>query len=102
MATDYPDWPDVPADLAVPDEIGDAWYDHFAAHEGSKLGGWPSLIQDEIYWAPGNEHPAKPEYVFQLGSIPQANFELVASGVCYFGRGTGGARNVWTFTSQLD
>jgi len=102
LAVDYPDWPDVPPDLAVPEAIGDAWYDHFIAHEGSKLGGWPSLVQDQIYWAPWNQHPASPEYAFQLGSVPKANFELVASAMCYFGRGTGSARDVWTFTTQLD
>jgi len=101
LAADFPDWDDVPPELDIPEAIDDSWYDHFGAHEGSKLGGWPSLIQSEIYWAPMNEHPANPEYVFQIDSVPKAKFELVAGGVCYFGRGTGNARNVWTFTTQM-
>jgi uncharacterized protein DUF1963 len=101
LAVDYPDWADVSPDLTIPEAIEDAWEDHFFPHEGSKLGGWPSLIQAEIFWAPWNEHPANPEYVFQIDSVPDANFKLVAGAVCYFGRGTGAARDVWTFTSQM-
>jgi len=102
LDADFPHWDDVPPGLDIPEAIEEAWYDHFGAHDGSKLGGWPYLIQAEIYWAPRNEHPANPQYVFQVDSVPDANFDLVANAVCYFGRGTGAASNVWAFTSQLD
>ncbi len=40
----------------------------------SKIGGWPSLIQSEIFWAPLNRHPADPEYVLQIDTEPKAHW----------------------------
>lgn len=103
LERDFPDWPDaVGMDLEIPEEIEDSWEDHFGAARGCKLGGWPSLIQAEIYWAPHNEHPANPEYVLQLDSVPKANFTFLADVVCYIARGTGDARETWAFEWQCD
>jgi Domain of unknown function (DUF1963) len=99
LAADYPDYEDLPAD--VDEELSDAWSDSVGASAGSKLGGWPSLIQGEISWAPMNEHPANPEFVFQLGAMAKTNFFMPDDGMCYFGRGTGPSRNVWTFEWQI-
>jgi hypothetical protein len=100
LTVDFPDWPDVPDDVSVPAEIEDEWEEHFGAHEGLKLGGWPTLLQDRIFWAPFNEHPANPEYAFQIAAVPNAGFGLHGDWIWYFGRGTGDARDVWTFECQ--
>ncbi|MDB5094634.1 MAG: hypothetical protein JWO85_2735 [Candidatus Eremiobacteraeota bacterium] len=101
LAADFPDWPDIPDDVSVSAEIEDEWEEHFGAHQGLKLGGWPTLLQDQIFWAPFNEHPANPEYAFQIAAVPKAGFGLRGDGIWYFGRGTGDARDVWTFENQL-
>src|SRR5579862_5399874 len=49
LSHDFPDYEDV-ADLNLPDDVTDAWEDEFGAAEGSKLGGWPALLQSEIFW----------------------------------------------------
>jgi hypothetical protein len=100
LARDFPDWPDV--DIDIPDRISDNWEDHFGAARGCKLGGWPNLLQAEISWAPYNEHPANPEFVLQIDAVPKANWTCLADTVCYIGRGTGGARDVWAFDWQCD
>ena len=64
------------------------YYDLFRNVSGLKLGGWPSLIQSEIYWAPWNKYPAAPEYVLQIDSEPKALWAWGHGGVGYFGRGT--------------
>lgn len=83
---DFPCWEDVSIEL--PEGIADNYYDLFENISGLKLGGWPTLVQAEIYWAPWNEHPAVPEYVFQVDSEPKAQWSWRDGGVGYFGRGT--------------
>ncbi|HEV3415205.1 MAG TPA: DUF1963 domain-containing protein [Pirellulales bacterium] len=83
---DYPIHDDLP--VAVPNEILGDYYDHFCNVNGFKLGGWPTLIQSEICWAPWNKHPIRPEYVFQIDSVAKAKWMWGANGVAYFGRGT--------------
>ncbi len=100
LAEDFPDWEDA-SDMNIPDEVSDEWEEHFGAADGTKLGGWPKLLQAEIFWAPYNDHPANPAYVFQLDALPKGAFEFPADSVYYFGRGTGEHRNVWTFASQM-
>ena len=100
LESDYPDLDDVPRELSISDALDaldDSCWDYFSPAEGLKLGGWPTLLQGEIFWAPFNEHPANPEYVFQIDSLYEANFFVGDRGVCYFGRGTGDARDTWTF-----
>ena len=97
---DYPCWEDLPVDVS--DTIDDKYYDLFQNVDGFKLGGWPSLIQSEIFWAPWNKHPAKPKYVFQIDSDPKANWNWGDGGVGYFGRGTvAGMEDEWAFECQF-
>jgi hypothetical protein len=95
---DYPCREDVGIEL--PPDVEAKYYDLFVNRDGSKVGGWPSLIQSEIFWAPGNKHPANPEYVFQIDSETKAHWAWGDAGVGYFGRGTGGARDQWALDWQ--
>lgn len=91
---DFPCWEDIP--IKLPDDLADNYYDLFENVSGLKLGGWPTLIQSEIYWAPWNEHPAAPEYVFQVDSEPKVHWNWGDRGVGYFGRGTAeGKEDEW-------
>lgn len=83
---DYPCWEDV--NIQLPDDLDDAYFDHFENVGGLKLGGWATLVQAQIFWAPWNRHPAVPEYVFQIDSTDKGNWMWGDSGVGYFGRGT--------------
>ena len=96
---DCPCWEDCP--IEIPDEFEDDYYDLFANETGIKRGGWPSLVQSEIFWAPFNEHPANPEFVFQIDSVEKAQWFWGDSGTGYFGRGTTkGHEDEWTFAWQ--
>ena len=95
---DFPCWEDV--GIEVPTDVEENYYDLFENRDGSKVGGWPSLIQSEIYWAPWNKHPANPEYVFQIDSEEKAHWAWGDAGVGYFGRGTGRASDQWTLAWQ--
>ena len=95
---DYPSYDDLPADL--PDSLRGEYSDHLetghiGTHDGTKVGGWPFTVQSEIYWAPNNEHPHKPEYVFQIDSDYKRGWAWGDSGLAYFGRGTGKHRDKW-------
>jgi hypothetical protein len=94
LDADYPDWPDVAGDPDIPEEIEEEWEEHFGAHPGLKLGGWPSLRQAELMWD-------DVEFAFQLGAEPRSGFALYGDGMCYFGRGTRNRRDVWAFEYQL-
>lgn len=95
---DYPCWEDV--GMEVPPEVEENYYDLFKNRDGSKVGGWPSLIQSEIYWGPWNKHPANPVYVFQIASEEKAHWAWGDEGVGYFGRGRGGASDQWALAWQ--
>ena len=95
---DYPSHEDLPSNF--PEELVDDWIDEYETLDGSKVGGWPYLVQSEIYWYPWNEHPASPVYVFQLDSSEKANWSWGDQGVGYFGRGTGEHRDTWAMTWQ--
>jgi uncharacterized protein YwqG len=96
---DYPCREDVPC--AVPPELDDQYFDLFQNVPGFKMGGWPTLIQSEIYWAPWKNHLISPEYVFQIDSTEKGNWMWGDSGVGYFGRGTAiGRQNEWAVEWQ--
>lgn len=96
---DYPCLEDCP--IEIPNEFEDDYYELFPNQGGIKIGGWPTLIQSEIFWAPYNRHPAEPEYVFQIYSIEKANWYWGDSGVVYIGRGTKpNTKDDWTFDWQ--
>lgn len=90
VENDYPCWEDVAHDL--PEELEERYYDVFTNTDGFKFGGWPSLIQSEIYWAPFNKHVANPQYVFQIDSTDKGNWAWGDAGVGYIGRGTAEGR----------
>lgn len=96
---DYPTWDDA-SSLDLPAEIRENYDDLFDTQQGTKIGGWPFTAQSEIYWAPLNEHPANPEYVFQIDSETKAHWAWGDSGFGYFGRGTGIFRDQWTLEWQ--
>jgi uncharacterized protein YwqG len=96
---DYPCREDL--SIECPKELEDKYYDIFENKSGFKIGGWPRLIQSEIFWAPWNKHPIKPEYVFQVDSTEKGNWAWGDSGVGYFGRGTEeGKRDMWAISWQ--
>jgi len=95
---DYPCWADVPC--AVPPDIN-RYYELYQNMEGFKLGGWPTLIQSEIFWAPWQSHPIHPEYVFQIDTTEKGNWMWGDNGVGYFGRGTvAGRQDEWAIEWQ--
>lgn len=99
IENDFPCWEDCP--IEIPEEFDEDYYDLFPNQNGFKIGGWPTLVQSEIYWAPFNEHPANPKYVFQIDSSEKANLYWGDNGVAYFGRGTkDGLKDEWSFSWQ--
>lgn len=83
-------------------QAGFKFHDHVETAEGLKVGGWPRLVQSDIFWAPFNEHPAKPEYQFQIDSdFDLAGLWFVDGGVCYFGRGERGHKHEWAHECQF-
>jgi len=96
---DFPCWDDVSTE--IPAELANEYGDHFVNVSGFKLGGWPSLIQSEIFWAPWNKHPIAPRYVFQIDSTEKGHWAWGDGGVGYFGRGTvAGRRDDWALAWQ--
>ena len=99
IEADYPVWEDV--DINLDQTVAARYEEYFANASGFKLGGWPTLIQSAIHWAPGNNHPAAPKYVFQIDSTAKGNWLWGDHGVGYFGRGTSlGYENEWICTWQ--
>jgi len=91
LTEDYPAHQDVKEEL--PEE--------FSPKPGLKLGGWPCLVHSEIFWAPFNKHPAKPQYVFQVDSIPEIGWWWGDRGCAYVGRGTApGFKKEWFLSWQ--
>lgn len=102
---DYPSWDDFSniedSELELEEEIEEEYWDHFNNVEGFKIGGWPSLIQSEIYWAPYNQHPINPEYAFQINTTEKGNWMWGDNGIGYFGRGTNeGCMDEWAIEWQ--
>jgi len=103
LRDDFPDWDDAVTFLERAGIDGDQeWY---AAHvgraaEGIKVGGWPYLIQSEIFWAPWNRHPANPSFVVQIDSIQEIGLSWGDQGVLYVGRGDQAHRDQWALEWQ--
>jgi hypothetical protein len=72
VEADFPEWEDLSCEY--PPDLVDNYHELFQNVSGFKFGGWPTLIQSEIFWSPGNEHPIAPEYVFQIDSNEKANW----------------------------
>jgi uncharacterized protein YwqG len=100
---DFPDWEDAAALLGRAGiDQDNVWYrDQVGrAAEGIKVGGWPFLVQSEIFWAPWNRHPANPSFVLQIDSIPDVGLFWGDQGVLYLGRGDSGHRDEWALEWQ--
>lgn len=98
VEADFPHWEDV---VDCPEALESSYHELFDNIGGFKFGGWPSLIQSEISWAPGNRHLAAPAYVFQIDSVAKAGWSWGDSGVGYFGRGAPPEhRDVWALEWQ--
>ena len=82
-----PRWEDA-VDVTLSDEIEESFFDYFNNRSGTKLGGWPSLIQAGCGFAPpvtGLEHPAlagvydsAPEFAFQGRLTAKSKFSDAA------------------------
>lgn len=88
---DCPSWDDCP--ISIPEEFEDDYETLFENKSGIKIGGWPSLIQGEIFWESDNT-----EFVFQIDSIEKANWQWGDGGVAYFGKNP--QTNDWFFEWQ--
>lgn len=96
---DFPCHEDI--NIEMSEDLRDSYYSHFTNVSGFKLGGWPTLIQSEISWAPYDRHPISPEYVFQIDTTEKGNWMWGDGGVGYFGRGTvSGRTNEWAIDWQ--
>jgi uncharacterized protein YwqG len=96
LIEDYPCFEELAEDIE--DELWDTFSEQHPTARGVKLGGWPSLVQSEISWAPQNEHPADPKYVLQIESLEEARWQWGHDGCAYLGRGTvKGRQNEWVF-----
>ncbi len=99
VEADYPTHDDLPWDS--PSALRDSYYElGFENVGGTKVGGWPSNVQSEIFWAPMNKHPHNPQYAFQIDTEPKAHWMWGDSGVGYFGRGTGVHQDEWAMSWQ--
>jgi uncharacterized protein YwqG len=80
---DYPCWDDAVDYIADPTllDVFEVNRMHFPRHYCSKIGGWPSLIQSELFTAFTN----KPQYVFQVDSESKAHWGWGDGGIGYFG-----------------
>ncbi|MEW4923632.1 DUF1963 domain-containing protein [Algibacter sp. 2305UL17-15] len=93
---DCPCWDDCP--INIPEDFEDKYEMLFENKSGIKIGGWPTLIQSEIFWTPFNKNAEDISFVFQIDSIEKANWSWGNSGVGYFGKNT--QTNDWSFTWQ--
>jgi len=88
IVQDFPCWEDLEEPLdEIRDDFGEDYEDLFKNLDGFKFGGWPTLIQSEIYWYSLNNSPSEPQYLFQIDSEPKANWSWDHYGVGYFGLG---------------
>lgn len=71
-----------------------------SATSGTKLGGWPTLIQSEISWGPNNQHQAAPTYCLQIDSEESVGLSLWDAGIIHVGLGNVPGERVWVVESQ--
>jgi hypothetical protein len=99
VAADFPGLEDIPPDVAG--EIDDEYSERYITVDGIKLGGWPQLIQSEIFWAGNDDHAGSPEYVFQINSPKRTRWAWGDGGVGYFGRcRAAGHQDEWALSWQ--
>ena len=100
---DMPDWDDLSemVDLdAIEPWLGGREVEDVLGSpaDGTKLGGWPSLIQSQIQW---HDHPAQPSYCFQIDSDEHVGLNLWDRGVLHIGRGAVDGGTVWIAETQF-
>ena len=91
LVGDLPAWDDADRVLSSEQraEVEDGFHDLVPGPaDGFKVGGWPTLIQSEISWGLGPQHPAAPEYVLQIDSNEKSGIAWGDNGVMYIGKGT--------------
>ncbi len=95
---DYPTFDHLPPDS--PDSLVDDYCaSEFVSHQGTKIGGWPFTVQNEVSLArPGDA--CDPEYVFQIDSDYKHRWMWGDLGLAYFGRGAGAHRDKWAMDWQ--
>jgi len=98
ICEDFPSRLDLPGD--IPDELADSFRTDFPNRRGSKLCGWPRLVQSAINWAPCDAGMA-PEYILQIDSEKLAGWEWGDDGTAYIGHGTtAGESHRWALSWQ--
>jgi hypothetical protein len=65
---------------------------------GIKVGGWPSLVQSGIFWAPLNQHPSSPRHVLQL--TVDCGLMIGDCGTMFIGRGKRNHPEEWALEWQ--
>ena len=94
VENDFPCYEDSPVE--IPEKYEDEYDELFPNIEGIKIGGWPTLIQGEIFWPDAVDESCTPEFVFQINSIEKAHWQWGDGGVGYFAR----AKDDWFFSWQ--
>ncbi|GAB4033125.1 DUF1963 domain-containing protein [Spirosoma gilvum] len=93
---DYPMLDDCP--VPIPARLDEDEYpERFPNAEGIKIGGWPTLVQSEIFWEVST--PLNPQFAFQIDSVEKAHWQWGDHGVAYFGRSLENSDD-WSFSWQ--
>ncbi|GAB4016445.1 DUF1963 domain-containing protein [Spirosoma koreense] len=96
---DFPLPEDCP--VSIPARYEETFYEQFPNVDGIKFGGWPTLIQGDIFWSPSRQHLLQPTFAFQIDSVLKAHWQWGDNGIAYFGRGTtAGSEDEWVFSWQ--
>jgi len=99
VEADYPAW-DYAISKGYPLTLEDKYDKELESLEGTKIGGWPRIVQCDIDWDPYNRYPEKVEYVLQIGSDERVRLAWGDEGFAYIGRGTGEISDRWMFAWQ--
>ena len=70
-----------------------------AAAVGTKVGGWPSLIQSEVWWP--QSAGETPDFAFQIDSDEDAGLNLWDNGVLHVGRTRAPGSAAWVAEVQM-
>ena len=68
---------------------------------GTKLGGWPTLLQSEIEWPGGSDPGRVPVFCLQVDSAEHADLNLWDGGVLHVGCVPGDGPPIWVADAQF-